>query len=122
MNPVICSKYDIIKKVMINMKDYCMIETAFGNKEELEKTINDLLDNKLVASCQVIESNSAWNWNNKRESEKEYLLLMKSKKSLSNEIYKVIKNIHSYECFEFAIFNLTSINNDYLNWIDKETK
>lgn len=101
---------------------YCMIETAFDNKEELEKVVNDLLDNKLVASCQTIESNSTWNWDSKKECAKEYLLLMKSKKSLSNEIYKVIKCIHSYECFEFAIFDLTSINDNYLNWIDRETK
>lgn len=104
------------------MKDFCMIETAFDNKEELEKVVDVLLDNKLVASCQVIESNSTWNWNNKKESEKEYLLLMKTKKSLLNKIYEVIKSIHSYECFEFAIFDLTSINDNYLNWINKETK
>ena len=35
-------------------------------------------------------------------------------------LYEVIKNIHSYECFEFAIFDLTSCNSKYLNWIDRE--
>ena len=38
------------------------------------------------------------------------------------EIYEVIKSKHSYECFEFAIYNITSINEEYLNWIDKEIK
>lgn len=37
-----------------------------------------------------------------------------------NDIYNVIKNIHSYECFEFAVYEINSINNDYLKWIDKE--
>lgn len=37
---------------------YCMIETAFDNKEELEKVVTKLLDNKLVSGCQVVESNS----------------------------------------------------------------
>jgi len=101
---------------------YCMIETAFDNKEELEKVVKELLKNKLVGSCQIIESNSKWNWNNQYEESKEYLLLMKTKKSLSKEIYNIIRNIHTYDCFEFAIFDLNSCNKDYLNWIENETK
>lgn len=104
------------------MDNYCMIEIAFANKEEVDISINKLLNSKLVASCQVIESNSYWNWNLKRESSKEYLLIIKTKKKLVNEIYNIIKDIHSYECFEFAIFNIESCNNDYINWIEKETK
>lgn len=64
------------------MKDYCMIETAFDNKRRLNKAVNILLNNKLVASCHVIESDSSWNWNNARESSKEYLLQMKTKNAI----------------------------------------
>lgn len=102
--------------------DYCMIEIAFGIKKELDLVISKLLENKLVASCQVIESNSKWNWKSSIEKSKEYLLIVKTKQSLSEEIYNVVKSIHSYECFEFAIFNLTSCSKEYLNWIKEETK
>lgn len=47
---------------------------------------------------------------------------MKTKKHLMMDIYEVIKEMHSYECFEFAVFDLDSCNNDYLNWIEEETK
>lgn len=100
---------------------YCMIETAFDNKDELNKVVKELLKNKLVGSCQIVESDSKWNWNGEYEEAKEYLLFMKTKKSLSPKIYEVIKNIHSYDCFEFAIFDLESCNHDYLNWIENET-
>ena len=100
---------------------YCMIEVAFGNKEEANKAIDELLNKRLVASCQMLESNSIWNWKQKRENSKEYIVLMKAKLSLQNKIYNVIKNIHSYECFEFAVFELDSCNEDYLNWIELET-
>lgn len=101
---------------------YCMIETAFDNKEEAEKVIKELLENKLVASCQMVESNSKWNWKKQLEESKEYLVFMKTKTSLQEEVYNTIKSIHSYDCFEFAIFGLDSCNNDYLNWIEGETK
>lgn len=101
---------------------YCMIEVAFGNLEEAKLTIEKLLDLKLVASCQLIDSSSSWNWKKEREKGKEYLALMKTKMSLQEEIYNIIKSIHSYDCFEFAVFELNSINKDYLNWIENETK
>ena len=103
------------------MSDYCMIETAFGDKEELEQAVNKLLNCKLVSSCQVIESSSKWNWKNAREESKEYLVFIKTKKELIKKVFDTIKNIHSYECFEFAIFDLTSCNKEYLKWIDEET-
>lgn len=103
------------------MSKYCMIETAFGNLDEAKKVIDRLLEEKLVASCQMIESNSKWNWKNELEESKEYLVLMKTKKSLQEKIYAVIKEIHSYDCFEFAVLELTSCNKEYLNWIEEET-
>lgn len=100
---------------------YCMIETAFDNKEEAEKTIKTLLEKKLVASCQIVESESKWNWKNEYEESKEYLVFMKTKISLQKDIYDTIRKIHSYECFEFAVFNLDSYSEDYLKWIEDET-
>lgn len=99
-----------------------MIETAFDNKEEVNKVVEFLLKDKLISSCQIVESDSRWNWKGEYESSKEYLVFMKTKKTLVKDIYDTIKKIHSYECFEFAIFDLDSCNNDYLNWIDEETK
>ena len=97
-----------------------MIETATDNEEELKVIIDSLLERKLVSSCQVVESNSTWHWKKELESAKEYLLFMKTKKSLVNDIYEIIKEIHSYECFEFAIFDIDSCNTEYLTWIDEE--
>ncbi len=90
---------------------YCMIETAFDNIEEAKEVINELINKKLVASCQMVESISKWNWQQKMESAKEYLVFMKTKKNLQE----------SYECFEFAVFDLNSCNQNYLNWINEET-
>ncbi len=100
---------------------YVMIEVAFNNEEEVNLTKEKLLKEKLVASLQVIVSDSAWNYKGELESDKEYLVFMKTKDSLINEVYKVIKEIHSYNVPEFAVFPLTSPSNDYLNWIEEET-
>ena len=101
---------------------FCMIEVAFENKIEVNEVINVLLYKKLAASCQVIESNNTWNWMGTRESAKEYLLHVKTKKDYVNEIYKEIRKIHTYETFEFAVYELTSPSEAYLDWLNEETK
>ena len=65
---------------------YCMIEVAFDNISEANKVISKLLEKKLVASCQMVESNSRWNWKNELESSKEYLVFMKTKVDLQDRI------------------------------------
>ena len=77
---------------------YCMIEIAFDKKNEVNEAVNSLLYKKLAASCQV------------------------TKKQLINQIYQDIKRIHSYDTFEFAIYDITSPSEEYLDWINEETK
>ena len=101
---------------------YVMIEVAFNNEEEVNLTKEKLLKEKLVASLHTRSRVSSWNYNGELENDKEYLVFMKTKESLINEVYEVIKEIHSYEVFEYAVFPLTSPSKDYLDWIDKETK
>lgn len=99
-----------------------MIETAFDNREELNTVVERLLEEKLVCSCQVVESDSKQNWKNKYESSREYIVFMNTRKSLITDVFKIIMEIHSYDCFDFAVFDITCCNEDYLNWIEKETK
>jgi uncharacterized protein involved in tolerance to divalent cations len=98
-----------------------MIETAFDDKKELAQVVDELLNSKLVVSCQVVESDSKWRWNNELEKSKEYLVFMKTKFDLQDRIHEVISSIHSYDTFEFAVFPFVSCSEDYLKWVDEET-
>ncbi len=99
-----------------------MIEVAVNSLDEVNLLNRKLLDEKLVSSIQVINSDSVWSFKGELEKDNEYLLFMKTKEELINDVYKVVKAIHSYEVFEFAVFPLTSPSNDYLKWIEEETK
>lgn len=102
------------------MSKFCMIETAFDNISQVNKVVDILLEKKLVASTHVIKSDSSWNYKGKKESNEEFLLQMKTKTKNKEIIYEIIKNVHSYECFEFAIYKINSLNIGYLDWLDKE--
>ena len=85
------------------MNEYCMIETASDNKDEIKNIAKQLLDKKLVASCHIIESESSWNWNSEREEAKEFLLQMKTNKKYQQEIVKTSYKLIA-ESFILAIY------------------
>ena len=105
----------MIKKEMLKMNKYCMIEIAFNNLDEVNRLVDSLLLKKWIASAHVIESKSSWNWQNKREDDNEFILQLKTKNEKIKIIYDEVKKIHSYDCFEFAIYEFNSRNIDYLN-------
>ena len=102
------------------MPEYCMIEIAFDNLELLNELVKDLLSQKLIASAHVIESASSWLWHGAKEQAHEYLLQVKTKKKNQLLIYDIVKEKHNYDIFEFAVYDISSVSNDYLKWLDNE--
>lgn len=104
------------------MNKYIMITTTFDNEAEANKIIELLLEKKLVSCCQLRNITSSYHWKGKIEHTDEFLLQMKSKKELFKEIEQVILNNHSYEIPQIVAYDISLGYQDYLNWIEDETK
>lgn len=101
---------------------YIEIKTTFEKKEEALNLANILLSKKLVACVQIGEIQSLYHWKGKLENEHEYILTMKSKETLYNEIEKTIKANHSYEVAEIVAVPILNGSKEYFSWIDETTK
>ena len=99
-----------------------MITTTFDDKEEANRVIDILLKNRLVSCCQLSNITSSYYWKGKIEHCEEYLLQMKSKKSLYKEVEKEILKMHSYETPQIIMYEIQDGYKEYLDWIAKETK
>ena len=104
------------------MSKYILITTTFDNKEEAEKVIKILLEEKLVSCCQVSTINSTYHWKGNIENSDEYQVKMKSKKELYNEIEKIILENHSYEVPQIVYYDIDGGYKEYLDWIGNETR
>ena len=104
------------------MNQYIMITTTFDNKDEANKIIDLLLNERLVSCCQLSNITSSYHWKGKIERAEEYLLQMKSKKELYKEVEKIILNNHSYETPQIIAFDIVNGYKGYLDWIKEETK
>ena len=103
-------------------KEYCMITTTFDNKEEANRVMEALLEKRLVSCCQLSNITSSYHWKGKIEHQEEFLLQMKSKKSLYKEVEVEILKLHSYETPQIIMYDIKDGYQDYLDWIEEETK
>lgn len=103
--------------------DKYIIVKVFCNKLEIVNNItNILLNNKLVAGCQVYTCDSMYHWNQCMEHSSEYLIEMRTKLSKFNDIEKIVKKIHDYEVCEISYIEISGANKEFLSWIDENVK
>lgn len=93
--------------------------TLPNNKDFAFKLIKILLNLKLAACITLInKAHSFYYWNNKIENQKELQLLIKTKLSLQDSIFKTIKELHPYEIPELLVLRIVTGEQNYLNWIN----
>lgn len=98
---------------------YIVVFVACANKNQAQKIASGLIEKRLVACVNIIDKVSSlfW-WNNKVDSAKEVLLIMKSKRSKIKQIIKNVKSWHSYEVPEIIALPIIAGYKPYLEWID----
>jgi periplasmic divalent cation tolerance protein len=97
---------------------YIIVLMTAKSKEEAEKIVNALLEERLIACANIVDSVSSlfW-WQGKIEKEKEVLTIMKSSESLFKKLSKRATELHSYEVPEILAFPVINGSQSYLDWI-----
>lgn len=82
-----------------------------------------LVEEKLAA-CVTISgsSDSLYRWKEELCHDQEYILFIKTKASLFEELQERITALHPYEVPEIIALPVIDGFSDYLRWIDNETK
>ena len=102
---------------------YIVLLITTATAEEAQRISRVLLEQKKVACINIIPRvNSLFWWQDKLDSAKESLLIVKTKASLLNEIVPLVKEIHSYDIPELIALPIIGGNQDYLEWIRKEVR
>jgi len=76
----------------------------------------------LGACVSISKVASFFEWNNKIEEQPEFLLIVKTKQSIFDELEKFIKNNHSYDCPEIIATDITNSSDDYARWVISSVK
>ena len=103
------------------MEKYIQIFTTTKKKEDAEKIARMLVEKRLAGCIQILPITSIYRWRG-IEREDEWLCLIKSKKTLYEELEKTIKEIHPYEIPEIIAVPIIAGSDDYLKWLNNELK
>ncbi len=102
------------------MKDKYIIILVTAPLKNVDKLVQHLIAQKLVACVnKILSVESVYWWENKICKDKEILLIMKTKKSLFNKIVVEIKKVHPYKVPEIISIPIIAGNKEYLAWIRK---
>jgi len=81
-----------------------------------------LLEARLCACAQVVGPiTSRYLWRGKRESAREWLLLLKTRAGLFEPLVTVVHRLHPYDVPEILAVPITAIDPAYARWLDEST-
>ena len=102
--------------------EFIMIYTTLPNKAITKKIAKTLVEEKLIACANSFSVESIYKWKNKLCEDKEFALIMKTRKDLYKKTERRLKELHPYEVPAIVSYEIKEGSKDYLSWIKEETK
>ena len=100
------------------MKNPILILTTASTKTEADQIANKLVQERLAACVNIIPNiKSIYRWKDKISTDSEFLLIIKTMKSVENKVIQCIKKHHSYDTPEIISFPITGGDKRYLDWM-----
>ena len=98
---------------------YCTVPT-----KKLAKEITKVLMKHRLAACVSLIENvkSTFSWEGELCEEKEFLMMIKTRRTNYGKIKLVIEDMHSYNVPEIIALPIVDCSEDYLKWLVKETE
>jgi periplasmic divalent cation tolerance protein len=103
--------------------EFIQVQITFPTKETINQVAKLLVENRLAACVQVLgKIRSIYIWNNKIENSEEFLLLVKTRSSLFEELIEFVRKVHPYVCPQIIALPIVDANTDYIKWMDEQLK
>ena len=102
---------------------YIIVLVTAADDDEARLIAKVLLEQKKAACVNIMSGIvSLFWWQDKIDQASESLLVIKTGKSLLDEVVALVKEMHSYENPEIIALPVAGGSSRYLDWIDKEVR
>jgi periplasmic divalent cation tolerance protein len=97
---------------------YVVVMVTAPSREEAEKIVGGLLDERLTACANIIgRVRSIYCWAGSIAAADEFLIFMKSRADLFEEVSEKVKALHSYEIPEIVAIPVLRVSKSYAKWL-----
>ena len=101
---------------------FILIMCTAGNIENAELIADTIVKEKLAACVNIVpQITSIYSWKKQVITDKEVILLIKTKSGLFDNVVERIRSLHTYEVPEITSFKIENGFDKYIDWINKET-
>lgn len=105
------------------MDDLVVATTTTNSVKEARELAGLLVKEKLAACVQIVPKiESVYEWEGRIHDDQEYMLVIKTREKRIDDIKKVMEKQHSYEVPEFLVLPVVDGLEDYLKWMEANTK
>ena len=103
------------------MTDKIVVFSACDSEEQAGRIAHALVDQHLAACVNIVPgARSIYRWKGQVEDTAEWLLIIKSRRGLMDQLRLTIGSIHSYEVPELLAVPVVDGSETYLAWVDRE--
>jgi periplasmic divalent cation tolerance protein len=105
------------------MTDKRIVLTTAGSEDEARKIARHLVEQKLAACVNIVpQIESIYRWQDKVESAREWLLVIKTTAEGFAAVRDAIRELHSYDLPECVVIGVEDGSAEYLEWLADSVK
>ncbi len=105
------------------METFLLVMTTLASKDEAEQLAEKLLKVRLIACANIIPGvSSLFHWRGKIDRADEVILQLKCRKRYFKDLIEWIQTHHSYEVPEILALPIVAGSQEYLDWMEEETR
>ena len=102
------------------MSGHAVVLCTAGSEEDASRIAATLVERRLAACVNVVPGiQSTYRWKGAVQTDREWLLLVKTRRDRFEAVRAAIREVHSYELPEIVMLEITGGDASYLAWIDE---
>ena len=103
------------------MTDKIVVFSACDSEEQAGRIARALVEQRLAACVNIVPgARSIYRWKGQIEDAAEWLLIIKTRRGLVDQLRAIISKIHTYEVPELLAVPVVEGSESYLAWLDRE--
>ena len=103
------------------MTDKIVVLCTCDSDELARRVARELVEQRLAACANILPgARSVYRWKDQIEDAEEFLLIIKSRRLLFDQLRAAIEKLHTYEIPEIIALPIVDGSESYLAWLDHE--